>query len=103
MAFLYVYIIFSILIFVVVVMQSYISAKEIKREYPDLVEVYCKNNKRNFLEKAFRWIKVFIVCFIPIINISIFYFTIFESESVKKQTKDKIFIGREREEQNDIP
>jgi hypothetical protein len=90
MLFLKIYAAFSLLTFLVVVMQSYVLYKEIKREYPDAVEEYFKNHKRNILERMFAWVRVLIACFVPIINIGIFYVAMFEMEKVKD-----VFISKE--------
>ena len=80
MLFLKIYIGFSILTFILVMMQSYISSKELKREYPDI-----QAHKRSALEGIFICIKAFITCFIPIINIAICYVQLFESEKIKER------------------
>lgn len=90
MLFLKIYAAFCILTFLVVVMQSYVLYKEIKREYPDAVEEYLKNHKRNILERMFTWARVLIACFVPIINIGIFYVAMFETEKAKD-----VFISKE--------
>lgn len=84
------YIGFSLLTFVLLLMQSYIVYKQLKREYPDIVNEYKKNNKECILETIFSYIKIFISCFVPIINIGIFYVSIFELEKVKEKTLNKM-------------
>lgn len=85
MIFLNIYIGFSILTFVMMLMQSYIVSKKLKRQYPDTVNEYEKNNKEGILEKIFSYIKLFVSCFVPIINISIFYVSLFESKKIEER------------------
>ena len=90
MLFLKIYVAFSLLTFLVVAMQSYVLYKQIEREYPDAVEEYSKNHKRNILERMFTWARVLIACFIPVVNIGIFYVAIFEQEKVKEKFVNEV-------------
>lgn len=96
MIFLYIYIGFSILTFATTLMQSYLMIKQLKREYPDVVSEFEKNNKQGVLERAFYYIKTFISCFVPIINIGIFYVSLFESEKAKEKALSIMKRGSER-------
>lgn len=90
MTFLNFYIGFSVLTFIMLLMQSYVVSKRLKRKYPDITSEFYKNNKEDILEKIFSYIKIFVSCFVPIINIGIFYASIFESETVEKRMLDKM-------------
>lgn len=86
MLFLKIYVVFSLLTFVLVLMQGYLIMKDLKRKYPDAVNRYEKDNKRNILERICSYTKVFISCFVPIINIGIFYVALFDSSKAKEET-----------------
>ena len=60
MVFLYIYIGFSFLTFLMVLMQSYVISKRLKRNYPELIKGLRKKSQRGVLEKIFDWIKIFI-------------------------------------------
>ena len=90
MIFLSIYIGFSVLTFVMLLMQSYVVSKRLKRKCPDIVNEFYENNKENVLEQIFSWTRTFISCFVPIINLGIFYVSIFEFEKVEKRTLDKM-------------
>ncbi|MEE1301846.1 MAG: hypothetical protein UHD64_03610, partial [Bacteroidales bacterium] len=81
---------FSILTFVMVLMQSYVMSKQLERKYPDAIEEFNKNNKRGIMERIFVYIRTFIVCFVPLINIAIFYIYIFDPEQVEEKVLSKI-------------
>ena len=67
-----IYIGFSLLTFVMLLMQTYITGQELKREHPGLVREFNKKHKSGLLESVFTWVKILITCFIPIVNIGIF-------------------------------
>ena len=96
MVFLYVYIGFSVLTFIMTVIQGYLVSKELERKHPDTVDEFRKKNKQGALEKMFSYIKTFVTCFVPIINISIFYVSLFEAERVKEKALRKMMEDRER-------
>lgn len=88
--FLKIYIGFSILTFVVLFMQTYLSTKKLQRQYPDLVREFDRKNKTNVLEKIFTWTKALISCFVPIINIGIFYVSLFAMEEMEERVLNKL-------------
>lgn len=90
MIFLNIYIAFSILTFATALMQSYVLSKQLKRKYPDVVAEYCKKNKSGILEKTFEYIRTFICCFVPIINIAIFYVSLFKLEMAEEKFLNKM-------------
>lgn len=94
MLFLKIYIGFSILTLILLLMQTYILSKQFKREYPDIAnDIKNKSSQQNILEKIFIWTKTFITCFVPIANICIFYSFIFQSDEVKASAFNKIKEG----------
>lgn len=82
-----IYIAFSIFTFMVTVMNSFMCAEQLKREHAEIAEFYIKN-KRNFLEYVLTWTKVFILCFIPIFNFSMFYVSMFKTEDIYEKFLD---------------
>lgn len=80
-----IYIGFSILTFVLLIMQSYIITKDLERKYPDVIKQYLDKNKTNILEKIFSYTLIFVGCFVPIVNIGIFYTSLFESDKTKEK------------------
>ena len=90
MLFLKIYIGFSVLTFFVILMQTYILTKQIERKHSDIMQELSKNNKSGVLEKLFEYIKIFIICFVPIINILLFFVTLFNSEEVEKRALQRI-------------
>lgn len=85
MLFLKIYIGFSVLTFLAILMQTYILYKRFERKYPDIIEEFRKNNKSGILEKIFNYIKIFITCFVPIVNVLLFFVYLFESEEVERR------------------
>lgn len=78
-----IYIGFSLLTFVMLLMQTYITGQELKREHPGLVREFNKKHKSGLLESVFTWVKILITCFIPIVNIGIFWVSTFNAEEIK--------------------
>ena len=87
---LYIYIGFSFLTFLMVLMQSYVISKHLKRNYPELIKELRKKKPKDVLENIFDYIKILITCFIPIINIGIFYLVLFKGEIIEEQTIQKL-------------
>ena len=90
MLFLKIYIGFSILTFIILMMESYMITKQLKRKYPELVKEYKQNNKKTVLEVIFSYIKTFVSCFVPIINIAILYVSLFNREEMEEKSLNKI-------------
>jgi hypothetical protein len=63
--------------------QTYITGQELKREHPGLVREFNKKHKSGIVEKTLTWIKILITCFVPIVNIGIFWVSMFEAEEIK--------------------
>ena len=97
MMFLNVYIAFSILTFVLVLMQSYVIKKRLIRKYPDVANKLKENNKSGILEDVFTYITIFIQCFVPIMNSLIFCGSLLASERVEEKVFDKVMKKAEEE------
>lgn len=98
MLFLKIYIGFSILTFFVVLMQAYLLTKRIKRKYPDIIQEFSKKNKSGILEKLFEYIRTLIICFVPIVNISLFIVVLFKAEDfedrILQRIQENIKVGK---------
>ena len=98
MLFLKIYIGFSVLTFFVVLMQAYVLTKQIKRRYPEIAQEFSKNNKTGILEKLFVYIRIFIICFIPIANIVLFIIVLFKTEELEdkilQRLQKNIMVGK---------
>lgn len=90
MIFLYIYIGFSILTFAMMYIQVYTVYKKLERQYPDIVAEYNKRNKRGTLEKILSFIRHLVTCFVPIMNISIFYVALFENKTVEERALNEM-------------
>ena len=71
-------------------MQAYLLTKQIKRKYPDIIQEFSKNNKSGILEKLFEYIGILIICFIPIVNITLFIVVLFKAEEFEDRVLQKI-------------
>lgn len=90
MLFLKIYIGFSVLTFLVILMQAYLLTKQFKRKYPDIIQEFSKNNKSGILEKLFEYIRTLIICFVPIVNISLFIVVLFKAEDFEDRILQRI-------------
>jgi hypothetical protein len=79
-------------------MRAYILSKQIKRKHPELMQELGKNNKSGILENLFEYIIIFITCLIPIVNVLLFFVTLFNSEEVEHRTLQRIQKKIERDE-----
>lgn len=90
MLFLKIYTGFSVLTFFVILMQIYVTTKQIKRRHSDVVQEFSKNNKSGFLEKLFVYIRIFIICFVPIANLFLLIVVLFKAEEVEDQVLQRL-------------
>lgn len=81
-----IYLIFCVITFLLSEMCIYKITQEIKREYKDILQ------EIKLLEGICPHIKMFIMSFIPIINLSLFYVVLFQIDKIKNITIDKIKI-----------
>lgn len=90
MLFLKIYIGFSVLTFFVILMRAYILSKQIERKHPELMQELGKNNKSGILEKLFEYIIIFIICFVPVVNLSLFMVVLFKAENFEDRVLQRI-------------
>ena len=90
MLFLKIYIGFSVLTFFVILMRAYILSKQIERKHPELMQELGKNNKSGILEKLFEYIIIFIICFVPMVNLSLFIVVLFKAEDFEDRVLQRI-------------
>lgn len=83
-----IYLVFCLIIFLLYEMCICEITQEAKRKYKDIV----LNNieKKSFLETLCAQIRMFIISFIPIINLSMFYSVLFQSNKIKNFTFNEI-------------
>ena len=92
---------FSLLTFIMLIMQTYVIGQELRREHPDLVRKFNQTHKSGILEKVFTWIKILITCFIPIVNIGIFWISMFNAEEIKAKGLIKL-LGQAEDAHNKV-
>ena len=94
MLFLYIYIGFSLLTFVLMWLQ----VVTIGNKFLDIHKYKLdKNRKKDHLGSIFAMLKILVVCFIPVINICLFYSIVFcgdklENDAIKK-VEDKLELS----------
>jgi hypothetical protein len=79
-------------------MRAYILSKQIKRKHPELIQELGKNSKSGILETLFEYIIIFIICFVPMVNLSLFMVVLFKAEDfedrVLQRIQEKIKVGK---------
>lgn len=90
MIFLKIYIGFCLVTFLVVEMVMYEIQQQAKRKYADKISENRDKQKQNFLEKLCGHIKTFIICFVPIMNILMFWAFLFNGVKVQEAAFNKI-------------
>lgn len=94
MIFLKIYCVFCIVIFMLMEICIYEGIQKIKRKYADKIEENKNKVKANPLETLCVHIRIFVTCFVPIINLGIFWAVLFNGVQVQnnivKQVDDAI-------------
>lgn len=92
--FLKIYCVFCIVIFLLMEICIYEGIQKIKRKYADKIEENKNKEKVNILETLCVHIRIFVTCFVPIINLGIFWAVLFNGVQVQnnimKQVDDTI-------------
>ena len=101
MLFLKIYIGFSILVFILFLMQIYVTSKKFDRQNPEIADKYPQNNKTNTIEDLliilFHIIKIFITCSIPFINIGLLWVVLFNSTELEERVITKVKTKKRRQ------
>lgn len=94
MNFLKIYCMFCIVIFLLMEICIYEGIQKIKRKYADKIEEKKDKAKANVLETLCVHIRIFVTCFVPIINLGMFWAVLFNGVQVQnnivKQVDDAI-------------
>ena len=84
---LYIYIGFSLLTFALVWLQAITLGNKILDKHKNNVN---KNHKKDHLSSFFTMLKIFVTCFIPVINIGLFCIIIFCGDKLEKVVTQKV-------------
>lgn len=85
-----IYIGFCLITFLVVEMGMYEIQQQAKRKYADKISGNWNKQKQSFLEKLCVHIKMFIICFVPIVNIGMFWAVLFNGVKIQEDVLNKI-------------
>lgn len=92
MKFLKIYCVFCIIVFVLMELCIYEGIQKVKRKYLDKIKE--NRNKANPLETLCIHIRIFVTCFVPIVNFGMFWLVLFNGIHVQrnmmKQVEDAI-------------
>lgn len=83
--FLNIYIGFSLLTYATVLMTWYTINANILREHPEL-----ERKRIGGLETILQYIKILIMCFVPLLNLCMFFAFLMGSEQIEKRALDRI-------------
>lgn len=84
------YIGFCSVTFLIVEMGMYEIQQQAKRKYANKIRENQNKQKQSFLEKLCVHIKMFITCFVPIVNIGMFLAVLFNGVKVQETVFNKI-------------
>lgn len=87
MWFLWIYIGFSLLTFILVLLQVLILTNKLFKKYKDKID---NNHEKDYLSLIFETLKILIISFIPIINIAMFYVVVFYGNKLEGMMVGKI-------------
>lgn len=90
MIFLKIYCVFCIVIFLLMEICIYEGIQKIKRKYADKIEENKNKAKANILETLCVHIRIFVTCFVPIINIGIFWAVLFNGVQVQNNIMKQV-------------
>lgn len=76
--------------FLVIEIGIYETIQNAKRKYANEIEQNRQNAKSSFLETLCVHIKMFIVCFIPLVNLGLFWVILFNNSAVQNNAFDRI-------------
>lgn len=85
-----IYIGFSLITFFVVEISMYEIQQQAKMKYANKINENKNKPKQSFLEKLCVHIKMFITCFVPIVNFGMFWAVLFNSVKVKEDILNKV-------------
>lgn len=83
----YIYLGISLMTLVLYSLASFDIANKFKIEYPGL-----KCRKKTFAGTIFSFLKMEVACFVPIMNIGLFWTIVFDYEDLEQRIIDKLYI-----------
>lgn len=90
MNFLKIYCVFCIIVFILIELCIYEGIQKAKRKYADKIKENRNKAKANPIETLCVHIRVFIACFIPIVNLGMFWLVLFNGIQVQENAIKKV-------------
>ncbi len=90
MNFLNIYCVFCIIVFVLIELCIYEGIQKAKRKYADKIKENRNKTKANLIETLCVHIRIFITCFVPIINLGMFWSVLFNGIQVQENAMKKV-------------
>lgn len=84
---LYIYLGISVLTLLMYIFTVFDAAYEFKRRYPNV-----KNGKTHLMEDISAWSRAVIYCFLPIVNAFLLFSLLFNAETLKEHTIEKVYL-----------
>ena len=90
MNFLKIYCVFCIIVFILIELCIYEGIQKAKRKYADKIKENRNKAKANPIETLCVHIRMFITCFIPIVNLGMFWLVLFNGIQVQENAIKKV-------------
>lgn len=90
MNFLKIYCVFCIIVFVLIELCIYEGIQKAKRKYADKMKANKNKTRAKPLETLCVHIRILITCFVPIINLGMFWSVLFNGVQVQKNAMKKV-------------
>lgn len=90
MNFLKIYCVFCIIVFILIELCIYEGIQKVKRKYADKIKENRNKAKANPIETLCVHIRMFIACFIPIVNLGMFWLVLFNGIQVQENAIKKV-------------
>ena len=90
MNFLKIYCMFCIVVFILMEFCIYEGIQKAKRKYADKIKANKDKTRANPLETLCVHIRIFITCFVPIINLGMFWLVLFNGIQVQENAMKKV-------------
>ncbi len=100
MNFLKIYCVFCIIVFVLIELCIYEGIQKAKRKYADKITANKDKTRANPLETLCVHIRILITCFVPIINLGMFWSVLFNGVQVQKNAMKKVDDAIKESEEN---
>lgn len=100
MNFLKIYCVFCIIVFVLMELCIYEEIQKAKRKYADKIKENRNKAKANPIENLCVHIRILITCFVPIINLGMFWSVLFNGVQVRKNAMKKVDDAIKESEEN---